>query len=129
MGAAETLTTRRDEMSHQLRKLSRARKPVVVVGAVFAAMAFGATSAQATVAVHKGAKAEVYRDRVEQICDTQTDGHGAFVTVKRNDGVEQSFWDGTGHDNQCGGPFPVRQGIAQFKVCEHQEGCSDWIDP
>ncbi|MGH3807005.1 MAG: hypothetical protein ACRDRU_10305 [Pseudonocardiaceae bacterium] len=116
-------------MSKPVHMLSRTRKPLVVAGAVLAVMAFGATSAQATVAQHKGAKAEVYRDRVEQICDTESDGNGAYVTVKRGDGVEQSFWDGTGHDNECGGPFPVSQGIVQFKVCEHHEGCTEWINP
>lgn len=59
----------------------------------------------------------------------ENDGNGAFVTVKRSDGVEQNFWDGTGRDGECGGPFPVKKGttIAQFKVCEHTEGCSSWV--
>ena len=117
-------------MSKPVHTLSRTRKPLVVAGAVLAVMTFGATSAQAAEVKHAGAKAEVYSDRVEKICDTEKDGHGAYVTVKRRDGVEQNFWDGTGKDGECGGPFPVKQGISQFKACEHgSAGCSDWVRP
>lgn len=120
-----------NEMSKPVHMLSRTRKPLVVAGAVLVVMAFSATSAQATTKAHKGAFAEVYTNRVQQICDTQTDGNGAYVTVRRSDGVEQNFWDGTGNDNECGGPFHVKRGtkIAMFKVCEHNEDCSDWLEP
>lgn len=114
-------------MSKPVHMLSRTQKAMVVVGAALAAMAFSAMSAQATETTYKGVRAEVYSDRVQKICDTETDGNGAFVTVKRRDGVEQNFWDGTGHDGECGGPFRVPQGIAQFKLCEDHGGCSNWI--
>lgn len=113
-------------MSKPVRRLSRARKPLVLAGAALAAMAFSATSAQAASGSYAGAYAEVYSDRVERICDTQTDGNGAYVTVMRADGIQQNFWDGTGHDGYCGGPFYPNSRIVQFKVCEDHTGCSGW---
>lgn len=114
-------------MSKPVRMLSRTRKPLIVAGAALAVTAFSATSAQAAEVKHEGARAVVYPDRVEKICDTQRDGNGAFVTVKRADGLEMNYWDGTGRDNYCGGPFYPNSRIVQFKVCEHHKSCSDWV--
>lgn len=119
-------------MSKPVHMLSRTRKPLVVAGAVLVVMAFSATSAQATTKNYKGAFAEVNPDRVERICDLESDGNGAFVTVERSDGGKQNFWDGTGHDNECGGPFYAKDKmkISHFKVCEDNGGgCTDWIKP
>ncbi len=111
-------------MTNPVRMLTRARKPLVVTAAALAAVAFTATSAQAATGSYAGAYAEVYPNSVV-ICDTQTDGNGAYVTVKRVDGGEQNFWDGTGHDQECGG-FNTTIENVQFKVCEHHTGCTGW---
>ncbi|MGH3908972.1 MAG: helix-turn-helix domain-containing protein [Pseudonocardiaceae bacterium] len=81
---------------------------------------------QAATGSYEGAYAEIYPYEVTKICDTQSDGNGAYVTVKRADGVDQNFWDGTGHDQYCGGPFYPNSEIVQFNVCEHHTGCTGW---
>ena len=115
-------------MSKPVRKLSRTiRKPLGVVGAALALMALSAPGAYAAEGSYAGAYAVVYSDGVEKICDTETDGNGAFVTIHRADGIQQNLWDGTGHDNYCGGPFYPTSTIVQFKVCEDHTGCSGWL--
>lgn len=102
-----------------------ARKAAVVTATAGFMVVWSATGAQAAEGSFAGAYAEVIPEGVLMICDTQADGNGAYVKVERTDGLEINFWDGTGADNVCGGPFGVA--TTRFQVCEDHTGCSGWI--
>lgn len=115
-------------------KSAQLRKPLTVTVITLATMAFTSTSAHAGAipVAYAGASAQVYPTRIASICDTQTDGNGVFVVVYPGYGgglgpehAGKKYWDGSGHDSDCGGPYYPDNGILAFKVCEDHTGCSD----
>lgn len=104
-------------------------KSLAVSIAAIASMMFTSTSAHAAEVRYKGAYAEVHPDVVERICDTQTDGNGAYVEALLANGTQKKYWDGSGHDESCGGPFYPTSPILMFKVCEDHAGCSKQTRP
>ena len=125
--------TRSAGISSETNRLSgtgkRRWKSLAVSVAALAIMTFTATTAHAAEVRYKGAYAEVYPDVVKSICDTETDGNGAFVEVLLANGTVKKYWDGSGHDRHCGGPFYPNSAILGFKVCEDHTGCSAQTRP
>jgi hypothetical protein len=104
-------------------------KSLAVGMAALVTLVFTATSAHAAEVRHRGAYAVVYPDAVMSICDTQTDGNGAYVEALLANGTQKKYWDGSGHDGDCGGPFYPPSPILMFKVCEDHAGCSKQTRP
>lgn len=104
-------------------------KSLAVSAVVLATLASTATSAHAADVRYKGAYAVVHPDAVMSICDTQADGNGAYVEAILANGTQKKYWDGSGHDDDCGGPFHPGSPILMFKVCEDHSGCSKQTRP
>lgn len=119
----------RSSSNQRRRTRPRVWKSLAVSAAALTAMTFTATSAHAAEVRYKGAYAEVHPDVVKSICDMETDGNGAFVEVHLANGTQKKYWDGSGHDSHCGGPFYPNSAILSFKVCEDHTGCSKLTRP
>lgn len=116
-------------MWNSVWKSAQLRKPLTVTVITLATMAFTSTSAHAGAipVAYAGASAQVYPNRIASICDTQTDGNGAYVEVYlvASGYLKIKYWDGSGHDSDCGGPYYPPGIMWAFKVCEDHTGCSD----